>query len=81
MIDITFESMMARTEYMMQEIRRKAINETLEKFREANRTYYRTCMGGGEAAMLYKELECLGVDPEYLVEEDLRIRSEVMESI
>jgi len=75
---MTLESMMARTDYMLQEIRKKVVNETLEKFREADRAYYRTGMSGDAVTKLYKELEELGGDTEYLVEEDLRIHSETM---
>ena len=38
----TLQGMMMRTNYMIEEIRRSAIDETIEKFKQAARHYYET---------------------------------------
>ena len=75
----TLQGLMMKTDYMMEEIRRRAVDDTLARFQTADRHYYETCEGGAEVTRLIHELEDLGVDPEWLVEEDLRIRDTVFE--
>lgn len=66
-----------RTAYMMEEMRRRAIDETLEKFKVAARHYYETSEGGADTTKYIKELEELGVNMECIIEIDLQIRDEV----
>ena len=74
---ITLQGMRQRTEWMMQEIQRQAVEETYAKWEEAARKYYRQGYDDGESTRLYKELESLGADMEWLIERDLEIRDEV----
>lgn len=41
----TLQGMMMHTNYMIEEIRRSAIDETIEKFKQASRHYYETSEG------------------------------------
>ena len=74
---ITLQEMRMKTDYMMEQMRINAINDTFEKFKEATRHYYETLEGGKEATKLIKELEELGANMEYVTEIDLQIRDEV----
>lgn len=74
---LTLQGMREKTNYMMEQMRRNAIDSTLEKFKAADRHYYKTSCGGDEVTKLYKELESLGANMEYIVEIDLQIRDEV----
>ncbi|MCM1559617.1 MAG: hypothetical protein NC123_08735 [Butyrivibrio sp.] len=69
--------MRLRTEYMMEQIRIDAIEDTLRKWKEALKKYYEVGYDNGETTRLYKELEKLGADTEKLIEIDLSIRDEV----
>ena len=73
----TLQDMKMKTEYMMEQIRINAINDTFEKFKEATRHYYETSEGGKDVTKLIKELEELGANMEYVIEVDLQIRDEV----
>lgn len=73
----TLQGMRIKTDYMMEQMRINAINETFEKFKEVDRHYYETCEGGKEVTKLIKELEELGVNMEYVIDVDLQIRDEV----
>ena len=73
----TLQDMKMKTEYMMEQMRINAINDTLEKFKEAAKHYYETSEGGKEVTKLIKELEELGANMEYVTEVDLQIRDEV----
>ena len=73
----TLQGMMMRTNYMIEEIRRSAIDETIDKFNQAARHYYETSDGGADTTKYIHELEKLGVDMEYIVDIDLQIRDEV----
>ena len=44
----TLQELRMRTAYMMEEMRRRAIDETLEKFKVAARHYYETSEGGAD---------------------------------
>lgn len=73
----TFQEMRMNVDYMMEQIRINAINDTFEKFKQADRHYYETSDGGDEVTKLFKELEGLGANMEYITEVDLEIRNEV----
>ena len=73
----TFQEMRMNVNYMMEQMRRNAIDSTFEKFKNADKHYYETCEGGDEVAKLIKELEELGANMEYVFEVDLQIRDEV----
>ncbi len=73
----TLQGMRMNVDYMMEQIRINAINDTFEKFKKADRHYYETSEGGYEVTKLFKELEELGANMEYVTEIDLEIRNEV----
>ena len=73
----TLQGMRMNVDYMMEQIRINAINDTFEKFKQASRHYYETCEGGSEVTSLIKELDDLGANMEYIFEIDLEIRNEV----
>ena len=73
----TLQGMRMNVDYMMEQIRINAINDTFEKFKKADRHYYETSEGGSEVTKLIKELEALGANMEYITEIDLQIRDEV----
>ena len=73
----TLQDMRMNVDYMMEQIRINAINDTFEKFKKADRHYYETSEGGSEVTKLIKELEGLGANMEYITEVDLQIRDEV----
>lgn len=73
----TLQGMRMNVDYMMEQIRINAINDTFEKFKKADRHYYETCEGGNEVTKLMKELEKLGANMEYVTEVDLQIRNDV----
>lgn len=73
----TLQGMKMNVDYMMEQIRVNAINDTFEKFKKADRHYYETSEGGSEVTKLIKELEELGANMEYVIETDLQIRDEV----
>ena len=73
----TIQGMMMRTEYMMEQIRQNAINNTVEQFKTAARHYYKTSEGGDEVTKLIKELEELGADMDEVFDLDMSIRDEV----
>lgn len=73
----TFQEMRMNVDYMMEQIRINAINDTFEKFKKAARYYYATSENGSEVTKLIKELEELGANMEYVIEADLEIRNEV----
>ena len=73
----TLQEMRMNVDYMMEQIRINAINDTFEKFKKADKHYYETSEGGSEVTKLIKELEELGANMEYIMEVDLQIRNEV----
>lgn len=74
---MTLSAMSIKTDWMIEQLRLQALSETLEKYDQALRRYYRTCEGGDECTRLYRELEELGADNELLVDLDLEIRDEI----
>lgn len=73
----TLQEMRMNVDYIMEQIRINAINDTFDKFKKADRHYYETSEGGSEVTKLIKELEALGANMEYITEVDLEIRNEV----
>lgn len=73
----TLQGMRMNVDYMMEQMRINAINDTFEKFKKADKHYYETSEGGSEVTKLFKELEELGANMEYVIEVDLEIRNEV----
>lgn len=74
---MTFQGMRMKTEFIMEQIRINAIEDTFEKWKAAVRRYYEIGYDNGETTKLYKELENLGANMEVLIETDLKIRDEV----
>ena len=70
-------AMNLKTEWMLEQLRLQALSETLEKYDQALRRYYRTCEGGDECTRLFHELEELGADMDVVVDLDLEIRDEI----
>ena len=75
---LTLQGMRMRTEYMMEQMRINAIEDTFEKWKAAVRNYYTVGYDNGETTKFYKELERLGADTEILIDEDFKIREEVL---
>ena len=73
----TLQGMRMNVDYMMEQMRINAINNTFEKFKKADKHYYETSEGGDEVTKLIKELEELGANMEYVIDVDLQIRNEV----
>lgn len=77
---LTFQGMRIKTEYIMEQMRRDAIDYTMQQFVEADRRYYEQGYDNGEAVKLIKELERLGADMEAVTDIDLSIRDAVEEA-
>lgn len=75
---MTLQGMRMRTEYMIEQIRINAIEDTFEEWKAAVRNYYTVGYDNGETTKLYKELEKLGANMESVIDEDFRIREEVL---
>lgn len=73
----TFQGMRMRTDWMMEQLRRQAIDETWKKWEAAAFNYYRQGYDNGESVKLIKELERLGANSEAIIDRDLEIRDEV----
>jgi hypothetical protein len=73
----TLQGMRGNVELITEKIRQEAIEEVLEKFKEADRKYYQTGEDFQTVRDLYKELERLGADIETVIDIDLHIRDEV----
>ena len=73
----TIQGLMLKTEAMMEQMRRDAIDHTFEQFKEASWRYYTQGYDNGEAVALIKELERLGANMEVVFDTDLSIRDEV----
>lgn len=70
-----------KTAYMMEEMRRRAIDTTVEQMKEAARRYYRQGYDNGELTASIRELEELGANMEMVVEIELAVRDEVERGI
>ena len=76
-IMFTLQDLQMKTECMMEQIRRNAIDTTIEEFKEAVKRYYTNGYDNGETIKLVKELEELGVYMEVIFDIDWNIREEV----
>lgn len=74
---MTLSRMAMRTNYMIEQMRINAINETFEQWKEATRKYYEQGYDNGETTRLYKELERLGMDMDVVFDTDYEIREEI----
>ena len=75
---MNLQTMRMRTEYMMETMRQNAIMDTFEKWKNAVREYYTNGYDNGETTKYYKELESLGANMEVLIDEEFKIREEVL---
>ena len=73
----TLSQMSLKTETMMEQMRRNAIDYTLQQYVAAARHYYETCECGDTCTTLIHELEELGANMDAVIEIDLAIRDEV----
>lgn len=71
---MTIQGMRMKTEWMIEEMRRRAIDETMKQFVSAAHTYYSQGYDNGETVKLIHQLEDLGVDPEVIFDIDFAIR-------
>lgn len=76
-MEMTLQGLRMKTDWMMEEIRRAAIDDTFEKFKAAARKYYSEGCDNGETVKLIRELETLGANMEIVFDTDLSIRDEV----
>ena len=73
---LTFQGMRDRTNYMMESIRRSAIDETLKQFKTAATKYYTDGYDNGETVKLIHELESFGVDSGVIFDIEWEIREQ-----
>lgn len=78
---LTFQEMEMRTAYMMEQMRRDAIDKTFSEWKKAIKNYYEVGYDNGETTKLYKDLFKLGVDPGYLFDIDFEIMTSVADEI
>ena len=71
--------MAEKTNWMMEKLRIKALNATIEKFKVADKHYYETCEGGREVGKLINEMYELGMSVEEVFHLDMEIRNSVFE--
>jgi hypothetical protein len=76
---MTMSRMAMKTAWMMEEMRRNAIDDTFKRFQKLARDYYTNGydVTGGELEKTIKELEKLGANMDAVLDEDLKIRDEV----
>lgn len=74
---MTFQAMRDRTNYMIEQIRIRAIESTFEQWKQATRAYYTQGYDNGETTKLYNDLEKLGANMEMVLDTDLEIRDEI----
>lgn len=74
----TLDTMKRRTAYMMEVLRRQAIDDTLEKWKQAVHSYYSLGYDNGDLTKYYKELESLGANMDALIDIDFEIRDMYM---
>lgn len=75
---LSFQGMQMRTDYMIEQMRRDAIDLTHGKWVAAVENYYRNGCDNGESVRYYKELVNLGVSSEVLMDEEFDIRELVL---
>ena len=76
---MTLSSMIIKTNWMMEQIRINALNDTLTKWKEALKNYYSVGYDNGETTKFYNELIALGADPDELFDIDFNIREKYCE--
>lgn len=74
---LTLQGLRAKTQWMTDQLRQKAIESTIERFKEAARIYYRQGYDNGESSALVRELMELGVELDYITDIEFAIRDEV----
>ena len=73
---MTLSQMALRTNYMMEQMRIDAINDSMKKWKEALHTYYSQGYDQRQTTKFYNELVRLGVDPDELFDIDFEIREQ-----
>jgi len=66
-----------RTNYIIEQIRLNALQDTMKKWKGALMHYYTQGYDNGESTKLYNELIKFGADPEKLFDIDFDIRESV----
>ena len=74
---MTLQGMRERTAWMMEKMRRDAIDEEFETFKKACRNYYKAGCDNGELTASIKKLEGLGVSMDVIFDEEWKIREEL----
>lgn len=74
----TFQGIQMMVDYITEEIRQRAIDDLVEKFKVAARKYYTDGYDSGETVNLIKQLEDLGVGMDVIIDMDFDIRDEVL---
>lgn len=78
---MTLQGMMLRTQYMMEQIHRNAVDYTIEEMKKALRAYYENGYDNGESVKWIKEAEKLGVDSDLIFDIDFEIREDVQKGV
>ena len=74
---MTLQGLRMKTEWMMNQMHQKAVEDTIERFKKAARIYYQQGYDNGETVSLVRELIDLGVDQGYIIDLEFEIRDEV----
>jgi len=74
---MTLSTMILRTNYMMEQMRLNAFEDTMKKWKGALMHYYTQGYDNGETTKLYNELIEFGADPDELFDIDLEIRDAI----
>ena len=74
---MTLSQMTLKTNYMMEQLRLNALEDTLKKWKGALMHYYTQGYDNGETTKLYNELIKFGADPDELFDIDFEIRDSV----
>lgn len=74
---VTLQGLRMKTEWMMNQMHQKAVEDTIERFKKAARIYYQHGYDNGETVSLVRELMDLGVDQGYIIDLEFEIRDEV----
>ncbi len=74
---MTLQGLRMKTEWMMNQMHQKAVEDTIERFKKAARIYYLQGYDNGETVSLVRELIDLGVDQGYIIDLEFEIRDEV----
>lgn len=74
---MSLSQMALKTNYMMEQMRLDALNNTMKKWKGALMHYYTQGYDNGESTKLYNELIKFGANPEKLFDIDFDIRESV----